>query len=452
MVKISVIVPCYNVEKYLSECLESIVNQTLKDIEIICIDDGSTDKTSQILKSYLQKDSRIKLITQKNKGLSASRNIGIEKSKGDYISFIDADDYMELTSLEKSYYISKKYDLDMLIFKLINFDENYVKSEDEYFNMKFLKDNFGDNVFNFKDVGSDMYTISVTAPGKLFKADLIKDISFPEGVIFEDNPFFIMVMFKAERVLFYDEFLYNRRIRFDSITQSANDRFHECIDIFNMVIDITKEFGYYEDHIITIFQKKMYNIYRFFKLTNIEDKNVFFNKIRKDFISLQKEYEYLGILDDVETKARLIFDSAIESESPCEFELTVRNYELKNQIKSLKKFNDLILYSKSWKVTKPLRIFTKFIRTSGIYFKFSKSDLNNNVETESYLNESHQLFFDSDINGLYQKNIKVKLLMEEYESLSFEKERLLHKKEKLLASGSWKITKFLRKLLHSLND
>ena len=448
MVKVSVIVPCYNVEKYLSECLDSIVNQTLKDIEIICIDDGSTDKTNQIINSYLQKDSRIKLISQKNSGLSASRNLGIEKSKGEYISFIDADDYMELTSLEKSYDISKKYDLDMLIFKLINFDENYVKSEDEYFNMKFLKDKFGDKVFNFKDVGSDMYTISVTAPGKLFKADLIKDIRFPEGVIFEDNPFFIRVMFKAKRVFFYDEFLYNRRIRSDSITQSANDRFADCIDIFNMVIDITIESGYYEDYIITIFQKKMYNIYRFFKLTNIEDKDVFFKKIKKDFTSLKGEYESLGILDDVETKARLIFDSGIEADFACEFELTIKNYELKNKINSLNKSINLILYSKSWKVTKPLRMITKFIRDIRIYLKVSNFNLNHNDEISSYLTEKYKVF-DSDNNGLYQKNIKVRLLMEEYENLSLEKERLLNKKEYLLASRSWKITKFLRKLSYS---
>ena len=108
MAKISVIVPCYNVEKYLEECLDSIVNQTFTDIEIICINDGSTDSTNRILDIYSNNDSRIKIITQTNKGLSASRNIGIENSNGEYILFIDSDDYLELTAFEEIYNIAKK--------------------------------------------------------------------------------------------------------------------------------------------------------------------------------------------------------------------------------------------------------------------------------------------------------------------------------------------------------
>ena len=98
MPKISVIVPIFNVEKYLKECLESIINQTFKDIEIICINDGSTDNSLDILNQYAEKDNRIKVITQSNQGLSAARNTGIKYANGEYISFIDSDDYID-TSL-----------------------------------------------------------------------------------------------------------------------------------------------------------------------------------------------------------------------------------------------------------------------------------------------------------------------------------------------------------------
>ena len=91
MPKISVIIPVYNVEKYLAECLTSVVNQTFKDIEIICVNDGSTDNSPKILKEFAQKDSRIKIINQENQGLSAARNTGLDVATGEYVSFIDSD-------------------------------------------------------------------------------------------------------------------------------------------------------------------------------------------------------------------------------------------------------------------------------------------------------------------------------------------------------------------------
>ena len=101
MVKISVIVPVYNVEKYLKKCLNSLINQTLNDIEIICVDDGSTDSSIEILKEFELKDDRIIVISQKNEGAATSRNKGINLAKGEYISFVDSDDWLELDAFEK---------------------------------------------------------------------------------------------------------------------------------------------------------------------------------------------------------------------------------------------------------------------------------------------------------------------------------------------------------------
>ena len=101
MVKVSVVIPVYNVEDYLRDCLDSIVNQTLKDIEIICINDGSTDNSLEILEHYKSKDERIKVISQENGGISAARNKGIDLASGDYISFIDSDDYIDNNFYEK---------------------------------------------------------------------------------------------------------------------------------------------------------------------------------------------------------------------------------------------------------------------------------------------------------------------------------------------------------------
>ena len=103
MIKVSVIVPVYNVEKYLKRCLDSLVNQTLSDIEIICVNDGSTDGSAQILEEYAQKDNRIKVITQINSGVSEARNVGIKQATGEFIGYVDPDDFIEPVFYEKLY-------------------------------------------------------------------------------------------------------------------------------------------------------------------------------------------------------------------------------------------------------------------------------------------------------------------------------------------------------------
>ena len=109
MYKLSVIIPVYNVENYLRECLDSIINQTVKDIEIICVDDGSTDSSPDILKEYQNKDSRIRIITKENGGQASARNLGIKEAQGEYIVFIDSDDFIESEMLENLLFKVSEY-------------------------------------------------------------------------------------------------------------------------------------------------------------------------------------------------------------------------------------------------------------------------------------------------------------------------------------------------------
>lgn len=111
--KVSIIMPVYNVEKYLKKCLNSLINQTLDDIEIICVNDGSTDNSDKILQEFAQKDSRIKILTQSNKGQSVARNLAIENANGEYLGFVDSDDWVDLDYFEKLYNIAIKYDCDI---------------------------------------------------------------------------------------------------------------------------------------------------------------------------------------------------------------------------------------------------------------------------------------------------------------------------------------------------
>lgn len=354
MVKISVIVPCYNVEMYVGECLDSVVNQTFNDIEILCINDGSTDNTLAVLESYAQKDSRIKIFSQENRGLSASRNCGIENATGEYISFIDADDYFELTTFEELYGLSKEHDLDIIFFKLINFYEDTKEEYTRpYLDMVLLKETVDGNIFSWKDISDKLFGLSVTAPGKLFRHELIKDLRFPEGLIFEDNPFFIEVMFNAQRAYFHDRYLYHRRVRPDSITRSRTIKFADCLKIHDLLIEITKDNGHWDIYKETLLNMKFSNSFKSFKMVDEEYKEEFFNIIKEDFSSFDDEFDLLN------DRSKFIFQSALDCDYWDEFELTVDNYDLIREIRYYKNFNNLAMSSNSWKITKPLRMVNK---------------------------------------------------------------------------------------------
>lgn len=336
LVKVSVIIPFYNVEHYINECIDSVINQTLTDIEIICIDDGSNDNSLNLVKEY--SDSRIKIITQKNKGLSVSRNVGMEHATGEYITFLDSDDYLRLDALEKLYNVCKENSLDIVLTKIINFyDDNREEYNEDYFDMKFLKDACGDNVFNYKDVYDTVLNISVTGPSKLYRRDFIKNIRFHENLIFEDNPFFIEAIFKAERVYFYDEYIYWRRIRRDSITNSNFSSFPDLIEIYNIIYDLLKDLGVYEDFKDKIFKKKFTNIYtRFIEVTD-EYKQDFFDKIQVDFPKSLKNLEKDKDFDKFNPRAKFILYAGINSDTYQEFESSVKEYDSRKKEKKLKK-------------------------------------------------------------------------------------------------------------------
>lgn len=377
MVKISVIVPVYNTQKYLNECLNSLINQTFQDIEIICINDGSTDDSLEVLNEFSKKDNRIKIVTQKNSGLSASRNHGIELSKGEYIYFIDSDDYIELNTLKELYDISIENSCDLIIFKLINFyDDNYEKFTSTYYEMNFLE-HFRNKLFNYKEVGDKFCDVAVSAPGKFFKKELIADLRFPEGLIFEDNLFFAKAIIKTKNIYFYDKHLYNRRIRKNSITQKFDIKYADVIIILNEIIELTKKSNLYEMYGRKLLEKKMGRIFVRFSEVSDEYKEEFFNLIKKDFENHKVEYENDSIFcNELDNRSKYIFYSALNSNSYMEFFYKIQlfdsknklnrlekdNEHLKKKISNLNKSNDQIFSSRSWKITKPLRAFTNLFR------------------------------------------------------------------------------------------
>jgi len=165
---------------------------------------------------------------------------------------------------------------------------------EKYYDMRFLKNLVGDEVFNYNDVGGDLYYIAVSPPGKLFKKSLIQDIRFDESLIFEDNPFFIEAFFKAQRVYFHDEYLYYRLRREGSI-MTSNASYMDIIPISNKIIDITKKYNHFNEFKDKLFNKKIFSTYYRFTLLEGEIKEKYYNEMKKDLQKHQKEINPLKL-------------------------------------------------------------------------------------------------------------------------------------------------------------
>lgn len=383
MVEISVIIPVYNVEKYLKQCLESVVNQTFRDIEIICVNDGSTDNSLGCLESYEKQDERIRIITQKNKGLSGARNTGMKYATGKYIYFLDSDDYLELNALEDLHSLGEEKSLDLILFKVLNFkDETGEKYSQRYFDMPYLNDLKG-RIFDYTDIRDEIISMNETVYSKFFKRELIEDCDFLEGYIYEDTLFLMDYIFDAKRMYFYDEYLYCRRIRDDSIIFTDSKNQVDVITIFNNVMAKLKQSNHYDYYKEDLFNRKMYSVYNIYKNLTDDTKDYFFCEFKKDCLSYKDEYESTLDFNEIQKRNKTIFYSVLNSAGFVEFDQSIEifdlndkisrlnrnNKKLKKQIKDLnksvdelkdenrelKELNEEILNSKSWNVTKPFR-------------------------------------------------------------------------------------------------
>lgn len=213
-IKVSVIIPVYNTEKYLIECLDSVLNQTLREIEVICVDDGSTDNSLQILKEYQKKDARIIVLTQENKSAGAARNYGLSIAKGKYLSFLDSDDFFDKDLLKKAYKNAEKNNADIVVYKFKRFNEK----TKEYTNCDWgFRKKYWPNkeTVNYKDNPNDIFNSFHLAPwNKLYNKHFIEK----NQILFQDNKrtndlLFVCEAFAiADRISLLDEVLLTQRM------------------------------------------------------------------------------------------------------------------------------------------------------------------------------------------------------------------------------------------------
>lgn len=225
MVDISIIVPIYNAQKYIEKCIDSLINQTKKELEFILINDGSTDNTEEIIKKY--KDKRIKYFNNENQGIGKTRNFGIDKSKGKYIMFLDSDDYLEKTACEKLYKKITKDDLDIVVcnfYKVKN--KNLEKVEIKHFSNTTLDKN--------KNLLLD---INLSPWNKIYKRELIKNnnLKFEEDLKYEDAPFVIESLIKAKKIGHIKNFLNYYVIHENSETTIRDEKVFDIIKIIDII-------------------------------------------------------------------------------------------------------------------------------------------------------------------------------------------------------------------------
>ena len=254
MPKISIIIPCYNVEKYLSRCLDSVLGQSFDDFEAICVNDGSTDNTPEILEEYAKRDRRIRVITQENQGLSMARNNGKAVALGQYIYFLDSDDAIHPQCLEIAYDIAEKYAVDMVSFGIAaNANESQRRQK---FTSEDIQVFVTDNPF-FQAISKvKRNKIFCQVWTKLFRKSILENIQFIPHIYFEDYPYVFGVLAQKPKTAIIETKLYFYMDNTTSITHQTNtpkhlQDYHEGINfLYNIYKNLEPEFTAFKTRVV----------------------------------------------------------------------------------------------------------------------------------------------------------------------------------------------------------
>lgn len=300
---ISVIVPIYNVGKYLEKCLKSIINQTYKNMEIILVDDGSTDNSGSICDKYVNVDSRINVIHKKNGGASEAKNVAIDIATGQYITFVDSDDYIQEDYIEYLYNLIKKYNCNMCVTayyvenankKITNFGKTYEEkllNQEEAISRMLCEEGF-----------------SVSPWAKLYKKEIFKGIRYPVGKIYEDNETTYKLMEKCEKIAYGNEPKYTYVKRENSVmnTKFSEKRLELITLTDNMAEELYDRMPNIRDAII---RRKIYarlSILRQIIFSENEEDKKIAKQLRKELLSKYKKQFFVNPKLDVRDKIAFI--------------------------------------------------------------------------------------------------------------------------------------------------
>ena len=236
MKRLSVIIAIYNVEKYLRKCLESLSLQTYDDVEFICVNDGSTDQSQDVIAEFVKRDHRFISLIKENGGLSDARNFGLENSDSEYVMFVDGDDFVDPKMCEAAVFYMDSFKLDMLVFGYRQYYLKSGRSED----IRLLIPN---GVYELKKNPEILAYMPNCAWNKIYKRCLFADIRYPKGLLNEDLATTFRLLYQAKKVGFEDRALYNYLIdREGNITSTINEKIYDVIKACEILI------AYYIDH------------------------------------------------------------------------------------------------------------------------------------------------------------------------------------------------------------
>lgn len=278
--KVSIIIPIYKVEKYLPRCVNSVLNQEYNNLEIILVDDGSPDRCGEICDNYAYIDSRIKIIHKKNGGLSDARNAGLEIATGEYISFLDSDDWIHEKYIQTLYYLLKKYNSDISVC-------NFMRTDDENVKLDFIKENIYEytSIEALEQLCGKFYVQLVISWGKLYKKSLFKTIRFPYGKIHEDEFTTYKLLYSAKKIVLTEQPLLYYWQREDSIMGEG----FKLKNKLNVIEAYTERADFFEKNDLLTLRdytnKTMFFQYKTILektnwLQNIEDRKLIINNFR----------------------------------------------------------------------------------------------------------------------------------------------------------------------------
>ena len=258
--KITVIVPVYNVENYLNKCLDSLINQTYKNLEIIVINDGSTDNSGIICQEYAQKDNRIVYIEKENGGQSEARNMGLDRMTGSYVTFVDSDDWVEPNYVEVLYKKLLEYCADIAVGNYYSYDE-----KEGVFYFHIFGDSYYEKVYDNVSIFENFYESQhmknfalICVAGKLYKADLFRDLRFEVGKLGEDGYLNQKIYLLAEKTIYLNAGLYAYRQREGSSSRSWTEKWmHALVDEMSERITLLASLGYPLDKHLAVYRKML---------------------------------------------------------------------------------------------------------------------------------------------------------------------------------------------------
>ncbi len=284
MKKISIIVPVYNVEKYLNKCLNSLVNQTIDNYEIIVINDGSPDNSQKIIDDYAQNyPNIIKAFTKVNGGLSSARNYGLEKAVGEYVAFVDSDDYVDHEMFEEMY--DKAF---LENFDVVACNMNYIYKTKEVV----VTSSFKSDLYNENDIRESLISIYPAICNKIYKKILFDDIKFKEGIWYEDVELTYRLFSKVKRLGVINKAYYQYLQRDNSITYTFNEKVFDYISNWESIIDYYKVNNLYDKYKLELEYSNIRYLYATMvkALAHIDDKQLFEDTVNKCIIYVKQNY------------------------------------------------------------------------------------------------------------------------------------------------------------------